>query len=200
MSARGAGPAEGVLSSIRPVPLLTGLEPAVLIQQSVYCCKYKIYIIFLKPLDNKFPIWYNKTLSPLEPGEPYLLLIENRIPNNRYVPGAPAGRATWLTSRLKDVRAKDQTVGLLPADARCQTAGLMILLYAAAVSTGLEQAQVLPGVRRPWRQPATVRLLWLHIGSGRHGKTVGEDDYQVRPDGHGKSCVQHTHISFYKHS
>ena len=118
VSARASAPAEGVLSSIRPVPLLTGLEPAVLIQQSVYCCKYKIYIIFLKPLDNKFPIWYNKTLSPLEPGEPYLLLIENRIPNNRYVPGAPAGRATWLTSRLKDVRAKDQTVGLLPADAR----------------------------------------------------------------------------------
>ena len=33
VSARGAGPAEGVLSSIRPVPLLTGLEPAVLVQQ-----------------------------------------------------------------------------------------------------------------------------------------------------------------------
>ena len=33
VSERGAGPAEGVLSSIRPVPLLTGLEPAVLVQQ-----------------------------------------------------------------------------------------------------------------------------------------------------------------------
>ena len=51
-----------------------------------------------------------------------------------------------------------------------------------------------PGVRRPWRQPATVRLLWLHTGSGRHGKTVGEDDYQVRPDSHGKPCVQHINI------
>ena len=42
-------------------------------------------------------MWYNKTLSPLEPGESYLLLIDNRIPNNRYVPVvACAGRATWL--------------------------------------------------------------------------------------------------------
>ena len=64
-------------------------------------------------------MWYNYDALSLEPGRASFLLIENRIPNNRYVPVvACAGRATWLTSRLKDVRAKDQTVGLLPADAR----------------------------------------------------------------------------------
>ena len=110
--------ATGVSSSVRPASPSLGLNRRFLFN-SQYIVVSKNYKIFSwKPLDNKFPIWYNKTHSPLEPGESYLLLIENRIPNNRYVPGAPAGRATWLTSRLKDVRAKDQTGGLLSADAR----------------------------------------------------------------------------------
>ena len=167
VSARAAAPAEGVLSSIRPVPLLTGLEPPVLVQQSVYCCKYKIYIIFLKPLDNKFPIWYNKTLSPLEPGESYLMLIDNRIPNNRYVPGAPAGRATWL----------------MQPDRRIATDGCAMTDSGVNDTSVRSCRRTLPGVRRPWRQPATVHLLWLHMvlaGTVRpSGKMIIKSDLTV---------------------
>ena len=63
----------------------------------------------------------------------------------------------------------------------------MILLYAAAGGPG-------QGVRRPWRQPATVRLLWLHMVLAGTVRPRGEDEYQIRPDGQEKPCMQHTNI------
>ena len=40
----------------------------------------------MKPLDKRFRMWYNYDALSLEPGRASFLLIENRIPNNRYVP------------------------------------------------------------------------------------------------------------------
>ena len=116
---------------------------------SQYIGVSKHYKIFSwKPLDNKFPIWYNKMLSPLEPGESYLLLIENRIPNNRYVPVvACAGRATWL----------------MQPDRRIATGGCAMTDSGVNDTSVRSCRRTRPGVRRPWRQPATVRLLWLHM-------------------------------------
>ena len=162
-----------------PSPSLLGLNQRFLFNSKRIADEEKYKNISLYPLDNNVPTWYNKTISPLEPGESYLLLIENRIPNNRYVPVvACAGRATWL----------------MQPDRRIATGGCAMTDSGVNDTSVRSHWSTQEGVRRPWRQPATVRLLWLHTGSGRHGKTVGEDNYQVRPDGHGKPCVQHINI------
>ena len=131
-----------------PSPSLLGLNQRFLFNSKRIADEEKYKNISLYPLDNNVPTWYNKTISPLEPGESYLLLIENRIPNNRYVPVvACAGRAIWL----------------MQPDRRIATGGCAMTDSGVNDTSVRSRRSTRQGVRRPWRQPATVRLLWLHM-------------------------------------
>ena len=63
-------------------------------------------------------MWYNHGVFSLEPGESYLLLIENRIPNNRYVP-TDAGDCKRLGDKTESKSsARDPDRGIATNGAR----------------------------------------------------------------------------------
>ncbi len=133
----------------------------------------------MKPLDKRFRMWYNYDALSLEPGRASFLLIENRIPNNRYVPVvACAGRATWL----------------MQPDRRIATGGCAMTDSGVNDTSVRSHWSTQEGVRRPWRQPATVRLLWLHMVLASTVRPRGGGLCPKPVYGCGKLCVQHTHI------
>ena len=126
-------------------------------------------------------MWYNYDALSLEPGRASFLLIENRIPNNRYVPVvACAGRATWL----------------MQPDRRIATGGCAMTASGGNDTSVRSRRRTRQGVRRPWRQPATVRLLWLHMvlaGTVRpSGKMIIKSDLTVMEN---RACNIHTYRS-----